>query len=245
MEELLRTGCLRPRLPSLSRLPSSSLVLLGPDPLLRFASLSHVVQGIAPPPTPNIMNPGTDGAGEPWRGGMSRLRSRVAGDEAVVRGDGGSKRDSGCVRGSRHATVCHEEVLQASGGTTEESSACHAVTYALPYTHKQAPLGEEPAELLRKVGRDDRIRTCDPLTPSQVRYQAALHPDTWHDMAASRPHRALLRSPLGVTRGCPAVSRDLWTSGRRALALGDVSSRGGRLRSRLFLAPHRGAPLCA
>ena len=28
-----------------------------------------------------------------------------------------------------------------------------------------------------KIGRDDRIRTCDPLTPSQVRYQAALHPD--------------------------------------------------------------------
>src|SRR5262245_1942518 len=30
---------------------------------------------------------------------------------------------------------------------------------------------------LGKIGRDDRIRTCDPLTPSQVRYQAALHPD--------------------------------------------------------------------
>ena len=28
-----------------------------------------------------------------------------------------------------------------------------------------------------KIGRDDRIRTCDPLTPSQVRYQAALHPE--------------------------------------------------------------------
>jgi hypothetical protein len=27
-----------------------------------------------------------------------------------------------------------------------------------------------------KHGRDDRIRTCDPLTPSQVRYQAAPHP---------------------------------------------------------------------
>ena len=30
-----------------------------------------------------------------------------------------------------------------------------------------------------KRGRDDRIRTCDPLTPSQVRYQAAPHPETW------------------------------------------------------------------
>jgi hypothetical protein len=29
-----------------------------------------------------------------------------------------------------------------------------------------------------RSGRDDRIRTCDPLTPSQVRYQAALHPES-------------------------------------------------------------------
>ena len=27
-------------------------------------------------------------------------------------------------------------------------------------------------------GRDDWIRTSDPLTPSQVRYQAALHPES-------------------------------------------------------------------
>ena len=25
-------------------------------------------------------------------------------------------------------------------------------------------------------GRDDTIRTCDPLVPSEVRYQTALHP---------------------------------------------------------------------
>ena len=28
------------------------------------------------------------------------------------------------------------------------------------------------------IGRDDWIRTSDPLTPSQVRYQTAPHPDT-------------------------------------------------------------------
>ena len=28
------------------------------------------------------------------------------------------------------------------------------------------------------IGRDGGIRTHDPLTPSQVRYQAALHPET-------------------------------------------------------------------
>jgi hypothetical protein len=36
------------------------------------------------------------------------------------------------------------------------------------------PLGERAER--EEFGRDDRIRTCDPLTPSQVRYQAALHP---------------------------------------------------------------------
>ena len=30
---------------------------------------------------------------------------------------------------------------------------------------------------LANIGRDDWIRTSDPLTPSQVRYQAALHPE--------------------------------------------------------------------
>src|SRR5947207_1928039 len=30
----------------------------------------------------------------------------------------------------------------------------------------------------QQVGRGDRIRTCDPLRPRQVRYQAALRPDS-------------------------------------------------------------------
>ena len=32
-------------------------------------------------------------------------------------------------------------------------------------------------DLVGKIGRDGGIRTHGPLTPSQVRYQAALHPD--------------------------------------------------------------------
>src|SRR5580704_19774527 len=39
----------------------------------------------------------------------------------------------------------------------------------------QAPI-RRPARV--RNGRSDRIRTCDPLTPSQVRYQAALRSDT-------------------------------------------------------------------
>src|SRR6478736_8472662 len=42
-----------------------------------------------------------------------------------------------------------------------------------------------------KIGRDDRIRTCDPLTPSQVRYQAALHPEN----VACSPRTQRPRSP--------------------------------------------------
>jgi hypothetical protein len=45
-----------------------------------------------------------------------------------------------------------------------------------------------------EVGRDDWIRTSDPLTPSQVRYQAAPHPDV-------RAPRA--RSLLGPQWGHP------------------------------------------
>lgn len=30
---------------------------------------------------------------------------------------------------------------------------------------------------IEKIGRDDRIRTYDPHTPSVMRYQAALRPD--------------------------------------------------------------------
>ena len=38
--------------------------------------------------------------------------------------------------------------------------------------------GELQAEKQKISGRGDRIRTCDPLLPKQMRYQAALLPDT-------------------------------------------------------------------
>ncbi len=42
----------------------------------------------------------------------------------------------------------------------------------------------------RKYGRADRIRTCDPLLPKQMRYQAALQPDyaqQWGPDSGTRP----------------------------------------------------------
>jgi hypothetical protein len=44
-----------------------------------------------------------------------------------------------------------------------------------------------------EVGRDGGIRTHGPLTPSQVRYQAALHPDVRFSMR-----------PMGTRRGLQA-----------------------------------------
>ncbi len=38
-----------------------------------------------------------------------------------------------------------------------------------------------------EIGRDDWIRTSDPLTPSQVRYQAAPHPDSRSEGFAPEP----------------------------------------------------------
>ena len=52
--------------------------------------------------------------------------------------------------------------------------ACINVTNSAPTTGK----GEPQAAKYKISGRGDRIRTCDPLLPKQMRYQAALLPDT-------------------------------------------------------------------
>ena len=46
---------------------------------------------------------------------------------------------------------------------------------SLKPTHLKGAAVPEPPNL--KIGRGDRIRTCDPLLPKQMRYQAALLPD--------------------------------------------------------------------
>ena len=53
-----------------------------------------------------------------------------------------------------------------------------------------------------KIGRDDWIRTSDPLTPSQVRYQAAPHPDV---QGLSEPTDYCTGSPAEA--GLPTVTR--------------------------------------
>ena len=77
-----------------------------------------------------------------------------------------------------------------------------------------------------KIGRDDRIRTCDPLTPSQVRYQAALHPDAIQLLAnrSGASREGWLRSPTLGGRLLPCRSRGL---SYRA-TLDGLASRCGR-----------------
>ena len=49
-----------------------------------------------------------------------------------------------------------------------------ATNYCL---HQKVAISRPLGQFLRIIGRGDRIRTCDPLFPKQMRYQAALLPD--------------------------------------------------------------------
>ena len=57
-----------------------------------------------------------------------------------------------------------------------------------------------------KIGRDDRIRTSDPLTPSQVRYQAAPHPE----ICSIRRNFGLAEARRRTA--CPSASRRSYES---------------------------------
>lgn len=51
--------------------------------------------------------------------------------------------------------------------------------------------------ICNKTGRGDMIRTCDPLIPNQMRYQAALRPEGRHYTRYGRlSHDALPGDPL-------------------------------------------------
>ena len=73
------------------------------------------------------------------------------------------------------------------------------------------------------IGRDDRIRTRDPLTPSQVRYQAALHPECCVRCSAGCAPLLGARATLALARG---LGRRLHCSGLRE----DLARPGGAAR---------------
>ena len=90
-----------------------------------------------------------------------------------------------------------------------------------------------------RCGRDDRIRTCDPLTPSQVRYQAALHPETVNadrSTPSPSPQAAARRRPQALARlrlagaDLPRAD-DVFSAGLRASARRADAARVGAVRA--------------
>ena len=73
-------------------------------------------------------------------------------------------------RMSRTNQVCSQLLFSVS---VEKCVRAHDVIRA---SHKK----KTQLSLSLLNGRDDMIRTCDPLVPSEVRYQAALHPDIFN-----------------------------------------------------------------
>ena len=75
------------------------------------------------------------------------------------------------------------------------------------------------------AGRGDRIRTCDPHTPSVMRYQAALRPDrseprTLKGHGAGAGHlvgrRQLGKAGMGVIGGAPQIAATFAAASLRA-----------------------------
>jgi hypothetical protein len=59
----------------------------------------------------------------------------------------------------------------------------------------------------RRSGRGDRIRTCDPLVPNQMRYQAALLPDMGSLVQQCTSRWPASRSPERAKAGGPGGTR--------------------------------------
>ena len=72
-------------------------------------------------------------------------------------------------------------------GIEPSSSAWKAEVLPLNYTRINLKLNN---------GREDRIRTCDPLVPNQVLYQAELLPVKYGAPGGSRTYNLLIRSQM-------------------------------------------------
>ena len=68
---------------------------------------------------------------------------------------------------------------------------------AKPYQHKSG----YQQELGKIRGRGGKIRTCDPLFPKQVRYQAALRPDDGSGLLTPPAKKASGLSAKNALRG--------------------------------------------
>lgn len=74
----------------------------------------------------------------------------------------------------------HRQYCQADRKRFEEIPEQREFPWIANQSKIQAVVEEPLAEIAyfcRKNGRGSKIRTCDPLVPNQMRYQAALYPD--------------------------------------------------------------------
>ena len=79
-------------------------------------------------------------------------------------------------------------------------TSAYSERYALGYEILPARLGRD-FNKLESYGRGDRIRTCDPLVPNQMRYQAAPLPEPALPLGqASGEH-----NPIVATGGVVAI----------------------------------------
>src|SRR6185503_16828517 len=79
------------------------------------------------------------------------------------------------IRGDDTA-ACPADVERTTGRSVAAPAAAAVVMNCRRPIRDAASMTLYHSQLLEKIGRDGGIRTHDPLTPSQVRYQAALHP---------------------------------------------------------------------
>ena len=147
---------------------------------------------------------------------MDAIVGEIDGDAAVGLAPAGVDRDQRAdaapradrARGSRGArAVMRFGDVRLRGFATAGHGATVAEKVALVSARHPAELSKRnvPRTSLFEAGRGDRIRTCDPHTPSVMRYQAALRPDR---VAARRTRAASARASIrrGASDGKAALS---------------------------------------
>ena len=107
------------------------------------------------------------------RGALYFIQTRIFTGRLATRGGPEPPHD----QAPRTTGISHKQRRILPPSQHSNRLACRADAACVPLcAHKQTGRPWLPKNRPVNIGRDDWIRTSDPLTPSQVRYQAALHP---------------------------------------------------------------------
>lgn len=99
-----------------------------------------------------------------------------AGHEVVFEAGGADRQTARSLVFSRGEKIKKVESRKETAGMTGDAGLAESADRrGSTFSSLQSPA--LPFSTMVENGRDDRIRTCDLLTPSQTRYQTALHPD--------------------------------------------------------------------